>query len=454
MYIYEGIISQKGGIADGWALSYFLHMDLAFFPARAILRVSDLGNQRARVLDNVFFDFRSAQSPYNIQVPDEKKWSSRMRSEVVGDLKLVAPLMAGVYNEITVEMDLSWYPGHISIAWYGEKSFVRMTTRSPPSTAIWGEIDFDSDLLRRFGPCNSAYRSKKADFETAHANNPAKDGRPRPPLVPLSKPSPRTSMSSDHADDSLPEDDETESSEHDRDTEPEKEGDHPDETSDRKPVPIIEQDMLDHAPKTKTTGNQSSSAKFKNPPPPPPKDESTSSDPEVKVDDSQAEAKKSDLTSPQGETEISTTAPDKPVVLGPERPPAQPPLITEVEPKLPCSIRPPPSFTQITSTPKGKFAITAGQPGKGKSTVFTPDPMAQLQNTLGIPPANESELFERQLRAQQLGGLHPAMYNWLVFGKAPSPVISSTNQISQIESLSETSGSLALNEPDREGQNP
>ena len=191
MYIYDGIIPQVPVITDGWALAYFCHLDLAFFPARVILEISDLGNKRAWLLDDIFLGFRSAQSPLNIQAPAEKKWSSRMRSELHGDLELVSPLMAGVYDEISVNLELSWYPGHISIAWYEANSFVRLTTRAAPSTAKWEAIDFDSDLLTKFEPCETAYHSSRdqrkssTDAEKSTTENPANTGRPRPPLAPM-----------------------------------------------------------------------------------------------------------------------------------------------------------------------------------------------------------------------------------------------------------------------------
>ena len=49
--------------------------------------------------------------------------------------------------------------------------------------------------------------------------------------------------------------------------------------------------------------------------------------------------------------------------------------------------------------------------------------MEVLRRTLGAPPANQSELYERQLRAHQLGGIRPSAYNWLVFGRTPGAVI-------------------------------
>ena len=48
-----------------------------------------------------------------------------------------------------------------------------------------------------------------------------------------------------------------------------------------------------------------------------------------------------------------------------------------------------------------------------------PDPMAELQRTIWAPPVNEAELVARQLLAQQVGGLRPSRYNWLVFGRRP-----------------------------------
>ena len=111
-----------------------MSIELGFFPMRAIVRISDLGNERAWLLDNIFLDLRSAQSPLDIQVPEFKKWSSRMRSELSGDLRRTcSALTPGIYEEISVGLDLSWFPGHLSIAWYEADSFVRLTTRAPPA---------------------------------------------------------------------------------------------------------------------------------------------------------------------------------------------------------------------------------------------------------------------------------------------------------------------------------
>ena len=63
MYVFEGLINQQGPVSDGWAMLYFRHIDLAFSPVRAIIRIHDLSNQRAWGLDNVFFDFRIAIDP-------------------------------------------------------------------------------------------------------------------------------------------------------------------------------------------------------------------------------------------------------------------------------------------------------------------------------------------------------------------------------------------------------
>lgn len=83
MYIYEGIVSQKDGISDGWALSYFLRPDLAAFPARAIVRVSDLGNQRSWGLGDISLDFRSARSPLDTQIQGvEVEFSHEIRINV------------------------------------------------------------------------------------------------------------------------------------------------------------------------------------------------------------------------------------------------------------------------------------------------------------------------------------------------------------------------------------
>ena len=154
------------------------------------------------------------------------------------------------------------------------------------------------------------------------------------------------------------------------------------------------------------------------------------------------------------EPEIVTKPPkaeNESVVLGPERPP-----ITEqpIERTRPIPIRPPPTFATIRNTGKGKLATQPATEAKGKTTVFIPDPTQQLQATLGIPPANEMELYQRQICAQQLGGLHPSMYNWLVFGKAPATVIPSQNPEFAVESVSDAISPNALNDVDPESTDP
>ena len=381
MYIYEGIVSQKSGMDDGWAMSYFVKMELAFFPARARFWVSDLGHQRCWELDNVFLDFRSAQSPLNILVPEMKKWSSRMRSELTGDLRLVAPLMAGVYDEITIELDLSWFPGHLSIAWYEEHSFARLTTRTPPSQEKWEEIEFDHALLDRFEPCETIYQGTQSKTEFSSTSNPAKRDRPRPPLVPLSVPKDQASQASDNSDEysiSVSDDEESQ--------------------------PDTIEDIAS------TVSPQTGTASAKSKPPPPPK---------VITAEKDLGKEKEGLPEPlsvsdhvlEPKTVIKPLVEEtKSVVLGPERPPHVP---LPVEHIVRSPTRPPPAFTNYLSA------------GKGKESVLTSEPMQTLQATLGIPPANEMELYQRQVCAQQLGGAPPVYVQLVSFwansdGRDPS----------------------------------
>ena len=55
-----------------------------------------------------------------------------------------------------------------------------------------------------------------------------------------------------------------------------------------------------------------------------------------------------------------------------------------------------------------------------------PYPMAELQRTIGAPSTNETNLFARRLMDQQVGGLRPPTYNWLVFGRGPKTAIASS----------------------------
>ena len=52
-----------------------------------------------------------------------------------------------------------------------------------------------------------------------------------------------------------------------------------------------------------------------------------------------------------------------------------------------------------------------------------PNLMEEMQKTPRTPPPDHAELYQRQLWAQDLGGIHPTMYNWLLFGRTPAQAI-------------------------------
>ena len=190
--------------------------------------------------------------------------------------------------------------------------------------------------------------------------------------------------------------------------------------------------------------------KPKNHPPIPPKGEATVSDLRDKKEEEGTPGEKNTSDHPLPSEVVinpNETPESQPVVIGPERPPTiVPDAVENIHP-----VGPPPAFTIITTKGKGKHAASPSLIGKGKNTVFIPDPMALLQQTIGQPPASESELFARQIAAQKLGGFHPTMYNWLVFGKAPGPVISSPIILvpnSTVESVSGAAPSHALSDLD------
>ena len=75
--ISELLLPQSGEISDERDATYLVRYELAVFPARPIMTVSDPGRERARKLDNAYCDFCSAQGPRNIQVPADKIWGSK-----------------------------------------------------------------------------------------------------------------------------------------------------------------------------------------------------------------------------------------------------------------------------------------------------------------------------------------------------------------------------------------
>ena len=137
MYTFEGLLSQVSGESDGWPITYHWKFELAFFPARCSVVISDMGNERAWLLDNYFLDFRPASDPKHIQVPEAKKWLSNLSCEITGSLKLTRPVeFPGISDRITSTMDLPRYPGFLTAEWQ-EISFCRVTTRAPPSQGHW-----------------------------------------------------------------------------------------------------------------------------------------------------------------------------------------------------------------------------------------------------------------------------------------------------------------------------
>ena len=59
--------------------------------------------------------------------------------------------------------------------------------------------------------------------------------------------------------------------------------------------------------------------------------------------------------------------------------------------------------------------------------------MLELQRTLGVAPANEAELFRRQVLAQSIERLRQAIYNLLVFARAPTQMLTPNAISSQVE---------------------
>ena len=192
----------------------------------------------------------------------------------------------------------------------------------------------------------------------------------------------------------------------------------------------------------------------KTPPPDPPKAKASGKDLASKEEKDGSHANAVDSDQPS-KTEVVINSPkleEKPVALGPERPPD-----VQVAPTRPHQqVRPPPTFSPIAKQDK-EIEVTPTAKGKGGNAAFVPDPMAQLLSTLGARPADEHELFERRLCAQQLGGLHPSTYRWLVFGKAPihaiaSPLVRSRN--SAVEGVSDANSPHALNDLDPDSTGP
>ena len=70
---------------------------------------------------------------------------------------------------------------------------------------------------------------------------------------------------------------------------------------------------------------------------------------------------------------------------------------------------------------------------------------------MGKPPETEAELSRRQVLAQSIEGLRPAIYNWLAFARAPTKMITPKVISSQaeIESIADDASSEHEFPPDK-----
>ena len=158
-------------------------------------------------------------------------------------------------------------------------------------------MEFDHTLRDRFESCEQAYRGKTAKFDSFPTNNPAKSGKPRPPLAPLGYHEDLKSDEDDDANASVPTEDDNEQSDDVRKT-------NQDDVSGRE-----------------TVEESKPAARLKNPPPLPPKEERTDVEHADQVGESQAIPKDSDEASTKETVIRPTPVIENPAVLGPEKPP-------------------------------------------------------------------------------------------------------------------------------------
>ena len=151
------------------------------------MMISDMGDRRCWKLDNVFEDYRSSQSPLNIQVPANRKWECNMGSQLTCNIRQKRPTNPGSYGDVEIAIELTWYLRYSSIARNEAKSYVRVTTRAPPSKGRWREIDCDPALLGRFEPCAEGTRDVKYSSHQVH-DQIGQDKRPAPATSPLRDP--------------------------------------------------------------------------------------------------------------------------------------------------------------------------------------------------------------------------------------------------------------------------
>ena len=388
-------MDQYGEITDNWAKTYFVRIDLAFFPARCIMEVHDLSHRKAWVLDNFLFDFRSAQDAINITIPQEKWWSSRLKTCLKGKLNLIAPKETpGIREKIEITAHLSWYPGWISLEWHEDQTFIRLTTRSPPSQGHWEQCDFDQGLLHRFKPLEVPPKPRDPVPVPPRPSVPASSVPSSNPIItetePQKSPRPNVKPMRDQANEPPP-------------------GDDNDLDGDLKSL------VSDSDEKTSSSNEKEDDHRtIAKPPVPPVVDRSPPPEKDLPPNTSEVISEPANVEDHfvSEETVVTPMQQESEPIVGPAPPPEA--IATT-----------PPRGKGYPAIPEFfKAAFNKGmKAGKGMAPVpSSVIAMQNLQSTLGIPPLNETELYQRQVWAQAIPELHPSLYNWLVFARSPTVV--------------------------------
>ena len=173
----EGLFSQTTGECVGRATTYRCMFELAFFPVRCVMVISDLCNKRSRLLDNAFPDFRPAQDPGNTQVPAEKWWASNLKRTVRGKAILTSTARSpGIYEKIDRAADLSLLVRRFYHVRMERGVFVLPLGQSGCALhGAMGGIDSDHALSDRYEPYGPGARSQPTEISTCSNPTPPPD---------------------------------------------------------------------------------------------------------------------------------------------------------------------------------------------------------------------------------------------------------------------------------------
>ena len=116
MFCYQCLIDRVGTDDRRGGCAYHIDLAAQLPPRRVAIEISDLGQQRAWVMSNFFFDLRSGGSASDVAIPDGKQRAPNMSESRQCELKLARSTIGAPTPTASIEIGISWPDAHAAVA--------------------------------------------------------------------------------------------------------------------------------------------------------------------------------------------------------------------------------------------------------------------------------------------------------------------------------------------------